>query len=198
MVTRGNVLTVAHWAYAAGIVDGEGCITIKRTKAIGTYRRPRYIANVSVVNSNIHMIEWLHENFGGSFFARKKQRDFHKNTWAWDASALVAAKFCEGILPYLLAKREQAEIVLDLMNGPRIQAVSVSDTEFARREGLVQRIRVLNRKGDPQRLNEATPDASDGGEMRQSDLTGNRERRQESKLAAPVYDSNSKQGVGHW
>lgn len=186
--TRGNTLTTAHWAYAAGIVDGEGCITIKRTKRVGTFGRPRYIANISVVNSNRAMIDWLHDHFGGSFFERKKQSDFHKRTWAWDASARIAVEFCKGISPYLIAKREQAEILLDLMAGPRTQAISASEAELSRREVLAQRIRVLNRKGDPQRLSEATPDAASGGEMRQSDLAGNRERRQEPKLAAQVSE----------
>lgn len=184
MVTRGNTLTIAELAYAAGIIDGEGCITIKRTGVVGAKRRPRHIANVSVVNSCLLMVEWLHRTFGGSIFKRKRQSAHHKETWAWDASAKIAVYVCEGVMPYLIAKREQAEIVIDLMAGPRLQAVSISLGELERREMLSKRIRDLNRKGDPQRLSEVAPDAVTGGEMRQSDLTGNRERRQEPKLAA--------------
>ena len=48
-------------AYMAGIVDGEGSISISRQS-----NSKSYICQLAIVNTNRELIEWVCDNFGGS------------------------------------------------------------------------------------------------------------------------------------
>ena len=52
------------WAYAAGFVDGEGCIAI--TKSFNPTRgRFAYGVAVVVTNCERDVLDWMHEHWGG-------------------------------------------------------------------------------------------------------------------------------------
>ncbi len=56
---------IAVNAYAAGILDGEGCISIRHDKRDD---RPEhtYTPRITIVNTNKQVINWYKENFGGN------------------------------------------------------------------------------------------------------------------------------------
>ena len=60
-------------AYAAGIIDGEGCIGVYQHK-LNPKRgeiHPRHILNVKVAMTDKKVILWLYKHFGGSWRKQK-------------------------------------------------------------------------------------------------------------------------------
>ena len=106
-MTWGEIL-----AYTAGIVDGEGCISIYRKRA--TCKRGYTLSlKVVVVNTEEWLCQWLKMQFGGNVGCRKKGTWARKHQWGWYLYANKAIAFLGLILPYLKIKRSQAEIAID-------------------------------------------------------------------------------------
>ena len=93
------------WAYLAGLIDGEGSIRIE--KGSSKYHRSPTTPTMALTNTSPKMIEWALDRFGGHLYKKK-------NRSCWDIYWLgsVVTPLLEGMLPYLTAKKEQAEIVL--------------------------------------------------------------------------------------
>lgn len=128
------------FAYLAGIIDGEGCLSI------GAGRRQKwgvinYNSIVSVANTDIGLIKWLHTNFGGNFFDGKQQRPNNKKHYIW---RVLKRKEIEilllAVLPYLIVKRNQAIVLLEFVRLPR-------DMNPEKRQELWEKLGVLNKRG---------------------------------------------------
>lgn len=55
-------------AYLAGVIDSDGCIAISKyydTKKPN--RSPRYVVDLTVVNTSVRLMNWLVDNYGGSY-----------------------------------------------------------------------------------------------------------------------------------
>lgn len=162
MVTRGKV-SESQLAYLAGIVDGEGHFNIHKTRA-GNQRctNTRFQAEVIIVNSSYALMEWLIETFGSSICARKKDKAHYKQTWRWRIGANNAAELCRWLLPYLIIKKQQAELLIEFIDDRPEKPCRISGRgsktppeEQRRRERLWVRMSELNdRGGRPQRLTE--------------------------------------------
>jgi len=147
-------------AYMAGIVDGEGFIGIdsccKRKNKPSAYQ-----LRVGVVNTNRELLEWIKENFEGSVSSRGKPTSIkHKQSYQWRVEAKKAGKLLRLIRPYLIIKREQANIGLEFRatyekmkgvlythrNGRFINTI-INPKVIPLREQLRERILQLNRRG---------------------------------------------------
>lgn len=109
-------------AYAAGIIDGEGCISIykksfRNGKFKGTDAR-NYHLTVVVTQKDGKMMDWLYGNFGGSISLHKKWDRPEQKCWAheWTLNYQKAADFLKQILPYIVAKKRQAEIAIQFQS----------------------------------------------------------------------------------
>lgn len=100
----------AALAYFAGIVDGEGSIFTNITKSKDG-RRVNYALRLRVVNTDLAMLEWIVNTFGGYINHRKitaNQLQVH----TWDMKSSLLSTLLTRILPYLISKRKQAEIAI--------------------------------------------------------------------------------------
>jgi len=107
--------TIAQLAYLAGIVDGEGSLTIgnyssnKKTGAI------HYQTTLQINNTDEGLILWIHNIFGGNI-VRYTEKQTPKNSrqavFRWIANGDRLTHICELILPYVVVKRRQVEIML--------------------------------------------------------------------------------------
>jgi hypothetical protein len=104
-------------AYLAGLIDGEGCIRIKKTKAYRCQNRqtPGYHASISVRMVDEASIAFLHETLGGWYYLEKWRHSEGRPLFCWQASDQVAGSVLRALLPYLRLKRQQAETVLELL-----------------------------------------------------------------------------------
>jgi hypothetical protein len=73
------VLSDTELAYAAGIFDGEGCLSLAhRGKRGSGYITP----SLQVGNTNEPLLRWLQECFGGGVYHNKESRPTHRETWS--------------------------------------------------------------------------------------------------------------------
>lgn len=154
MATRGKS-EIAINAYLAGIIDGEGHISIDRSKTCPQKRRnPRYQAEVTVVNTDLKLMEFLIENVGGSFRARKKIKEWHKETYQWKVASTTARDLCVRLIPYLVLKKEQAKCIVQLYEECNFNMRVLNADELNKRESIYQKLYALTDSRRPQRLTE--------------------------------------------
>lgn len=99
------------YAWAAGIIDGEGCIRLARMKR---KNRPNdtWTIQVYVANTDIRMLIKLRDLFGGTIANRKVVSPKHKQQWRWQVFSKKAVAVLTTIKPWLIAKRDQSDVVL--------------------------------------------------------------------------------------
>lgn len=136
-------------AWAAGIIDGEGCIGIYRSRS----RSNAYQLSVSVANTEPELLRVLAQEFGGSINAHRGQvaQPGWKLAFQWRLSSRMAAAFLEQVRPYLRSPRKKAAAAL----GIAFQGTKrVGGLPKARRashawiqRSYYQRMRQFNRRG---------------------------------------------------
>lgn len=100
-------------AYMAGIVDGEGSISVK-TESLA---RP-YTIYLNVTNTNYEMIKMFEHRFGGKVRKRNwSKKNFEKcknwkDCYEWCLTKNLAAKAIAKLFPYIRIKKRQAILVL--------------------------------------------------------------------------------------
>jgi len=94
-------------AYIAGIIDGEGFITIRCDRKAND----KHSLYVGVGNTERWLLEWLRANFGGKLVTSHKPEGY-KDFFQWAIVSRSAGNFLELVLPYLRLKKGQAELAL--------------------------------------------------------------------------------------
>ncbi len=148
-------LNVSLWsdeakrAYAAGILDGEGCIGITRNKR----KHPMAVVQVGQGVKGWAILEFLRENFG---FGVTNQSEFRENRCFKKAAFAYREKafsFLEKVYPYLLFKNKQAEVMFvfrDIYYSLRPRHDGLRHWTPGAKEAvhrLAKQIHWLNRKG---------------------------------------------------
>jgi hypothetical protein len=120
--------TVAQWAYAAALMDGEGSFSITHGTGKSKAGKPYSLfdSKVMISNTSLQMLDWLVEVFGGYYHpavkaiskkARENGQKSIKVCYRWLANTYALQTwFVEGILPYLVVKKEQAKVTLDFLS----------------------------------------------------------------------------------
>lgn len=133
--------SLARSAYYAGLVDGEGYISIQGNSP---YELRRYHkVSVRITMQEKAPMEDGMKHWGGWLYDRK-----NKNCWDWVLQSYYAVKFLKDILPHLKGKSEQAKIVIDfygLQKRKSRQSIQkVSDEEMEYRKNLVEKLKSLH------------------------------------------------------
>ena len=98
------------WAYAAGFVDGEGCIAVVRS-FYANRGRYQYGVNVVVANRDREVLEWMKGVWFGSVVGVSGGNGA-RPSWTWRCSTGPAKPFLEGIRPWLRIKHLQCDNAL--------------------------------------------------------------------------------------
>lgn len=103
-------------AYAAGIIDGEGCMSIDRHKRKHIYT---YGLSIQVSMKNPAVPKWLNSNFGGSACITRQSRGaFNQNPLhKWSIFGTEAQQLILKLFPYLIEKKLQATLMLSFPIG---------------------------------------------------------------------------------
>ena len=117
------VLTNEELAYFAGIMDGEGTFSIVIRRR-GKYNW--YQDSIAVRMGEQPVIKKLHEKLGGRYYERD---EVGKTTFIWQMSSKEARKICNLLLPYLILKKRQAEIIIEMGEIKQIGKRFQSDPE---------------------------------------------------------------------
>jgi hypothetical protein len=171
-----STISEVDFAYAAGLIDGEGHIAAtsrkgkSRGRSVSTKGKPyaHLDSRISMSLTVKEPLDWLLEKFGGTVYFKKAPKNKNwKDQWTWVAmgndnkSALL-----KGIIPFLKIKQRQAILLLEY-----VQLERFGSTE--RRQEIISLCSKLNRKGKPVETN--TPDCPETGQMIESDLVGDHE-----------------------
>jgi hypothetical protein len=136
-------LSEAEKGYLAGIIDGEGHIGLSRRP--GKHGAPIYHIRVVIANTSMALHHWLEQRLPGAGYimqdTRKKldaRPNTHSERWKtaykWViAGNRVALVFLREMVPYLVIKRAQAELL----------ASGYVHLSAAEREELYARLRQL-------------------------------------------------------
>ena len=96
--------------YVAGIIDGEGYVSIDRNSNID-----RSLVGKTVVQMSGAAIPKLFlKQFGGNYRTYKRSNPNQCDAHTWSITGRPARKFLKRILPFLFLKKEQAKLVIAL------------------------------------------------------------------------------------
>lgn len=111
-------------AYAAGFFDGEGHIRITKHS-----KRGSYTLQLSAVQATLDPLPLFERVFGGTINRRLvKYRQTPRAIYTWQASSGVAELALRRMLPYLIAKKDEAELALSFRETFRPQFGNRSKT----------------------------------------------------------------------
>lgn len=132
--------------YLAGIMDGEGTFYIGKCNG-------RFDSRLYIVNTDDRLIKWLHEHFGGLIYNRISTKNPHwKRKFEWVTNKSQILPICEAILPFLICKKEQAEIMIKFrktFDREGSKRGRISDDLFNLRLSLLSDLRNLNQRCSP-------------------------------------------------
>jgi hypothetical protein len=115
-------ITDTQLAWLAGIWDGEGSFCIIHTGMNNSKKGKNHhiLARISMSNTNLLIINKVAEIFkklGCNFYISqpvRKNRPYHKDNYHFSISRMTHVVIaCKAMLPYLIAKKRQAEILIE-------------------------------------------------------------------------------------
>jgi hypothetical protein len=106
--------TPVEVAWAAGVFDGEGCITITFQKP-GTYRRINnaYRLYIKVTMGHKPTIEKLHTLFELGAITTQRSNKGHNDAWTWWVASRQAIEVLQKMRPFLVTKAEEADLAFE-------------------------------------------------------------------------------------
>jgi len=144
-------LSQLETAYLAGIVDGEGCVSIMKAKPRNRSQNPCHILRITIANTNKDLIDWLVIKMGGC--SRKSSRANYpshwKDSWQWHIEGFKALELLCLVEPYLIIKKAQANIGIEFQTKktPGMGRRGISQKEVLFRDSFRNRLTILNKKG---------------------------------------------------
>ena len=171
--------TMAHeLAYFAGLIDGEGCITIKRS-GLGIkpkrYRRsPSYVFSLCLEMTDPRPIKAFCDYFGLTFNRNNSRWKKAPARWRYlfvaQSGRQKGIEILKAILPYLKAKREEADLAVEFYETcwpdhlvPGRNRKPVPQSLLDKRHDYYLRLQALKRRNwDQYKIPERPVDRSDG------------------------------------
>ena len=97
--------------YLAGLIDGEGTITLSKNQSSDKFRIPI----ISMSSTTLELMNYLKENYGGHICKHKVYKDNHKQSWSWKLSYSPAVELCNRISNLLRepSKKYRAKLIAE-------------------------------------------------------------------------------------
>ncbi len=131
-------------AYIAGIIDGEGCISIEKFISRGNMN---YRLKLRVTNTNMLLMAYLTLCLGGCISTRHRKEPNCKTTYIWSLPGQPAVDCLKQVLPHLLLKKEVAELGIAFQKMKRGKGSPKTDKELAVEEAQYIIAKNLNKRG---------------------------------------------------
>lgn len=117
------------WAWIAGYVDGEGCFMLRKAYLHNKkYKKTKvglpgwwyYSPRITVAGGDQEAIKFISKAFGANVLKRKLLNSKHKPMFHVEISAIQTLRWIlKQLLPYLKAKKRQAECLYRFTSTPR-------------------------------------------------------------------------------
>lgn len=140
-------------AYFAGFFDADGSVMIAHPPG-----RSHWLI-VSVWQNTLPVLRLLKDRYGGTVQVQHREQGNKRAVYVWKANHAVAEAFLKAVLPWLVVKRERAELALEFRKtfgaGPNCMVTgrgTAADKAhnanvLAVREAYRDRLMYLNRRG---------------------------------------------------
>ncbi|MBU0503922.1 MAG: hypothetical protein V1842_01475 [Candidatus Omnitrophota bacterium] len=128
-------------ANLAGIVDGEGTVTLMKH-----HKNETPIPYVSIANNNLKLLQWIKYRCGGLVCSKKKYKPQHNDSFAWSVRQDRALCFLGEIVKYLIVKKPQATLILEKYKSVTHRAGKYTPKMLSDKMKLVAKIRELNQR----------------------------------------------------
>ena len=139
--------------YLAGIIDGEGCVYVNRRKVHGRRKTPGYSVKVVVSITAYPLVEWFIEHAQLTSICETQKKGNRKKQWMCTWNNSKAEWILETILPYLVIKKPQAILGLELLKHLRTTPIKrgkpIAPEVIEYRESIKQQMSKLNFRGKP-------------------------------------------------
>ena len=129
-------------AYIAGFLDGEGWFGVTRRKRAWAGGDGHYLRPAGSATQKIRApLDWIKDRVSGTVSVRNTPHGvmhelrFHTGALRW---------MIPQILPHLIVKRRQAELVLQFIYECKYQGKKLTVEQIARREGIRAELDALN------------------------------------------------------
>jgi hypothetical protein len=131
--------------YAAGIIDGEGSISIEiQKREYGVRKVDYYAIRLVVINTNLELMNWLLSSFGGALGKRKSIVN-RRQVYTWSIHSLNASNLLSECYPYMIVKKSHAEAVIQFMNLKSKGTWFVTDEIQKERRDLYDKLKKINK-----------------------------------------------------
>lgn len=154
-------------AYAAGLLDGEGCLHLTQSGK----KRAAWTAKVTInmAVGALPVLRAMHETYGGGLCQSRDQSEKHQEIWLWSLTAKPELKaFLLAVRPHLMVKDRQADVLLNFLAAldaaPKNANGSVAWDQAMRIKGAdtKRQITSLNARGAAANALLPTPSVADG------------------------------------
>ena len=125
----------------AGIVDGEGTVTLAKDR-----KNQTPTPSVSVANNDLKLLQWIRERVAGTIISKKKRLAHHSDSYAWSIKQDRALRFLKEIRFYLIVKKPQADLILKEYKAVTHRAGKYIPEMLEKKNALVAKIRKLNKR----------------------------------------------------
>ena len=128
-------------AYLAGIVDGEGTVTLMKH-----HKNETPVPFVSIANNNLELLKWTKFLVGGNICSKKKRLLHHSDSYVLNIRQDRALRFLNEIKEYLIIKKQQAELITAQYKAVTPRTGKYTPEMLAKKYELVAKIRKLNQR----------------------------------------------------
>src|SRR5438093_180238 len=98
--------------YIAGILDGEGSISIRKHRR--DRKNPSYLISVRIYNSHEGLVDAINHEYSGKIYTRAPRPTneirSRKVQYTWETKGSMAKEMLTELLPFLIVKQHQAEL----------------------------------------------------------------------------------------
>lgn len=140
-------------AYLAGMIDGEGSLTVSLTRP--KTHRPNWNSilqvKLCIYNTDKRLIDWLLATCGGCLLTRRPVRG--RPVYQWQANTRDVPEILAQVRPYLKLKGAQADLLVEVCQLRVTHGFGrkngVPAENLARRAAIVEEVRHLNARWQP-------------------------------------------------
>ena len=145
-----KIITDVEAAYIAGILDGEGCIAIHKKAVRKQHHNPTFLVHMDITNTSRDLLGWVRLTTGLGKILDKPRTKGWKACYKLFFIADEIKPLLERVLPYMLVRRKQAELVLEFIGTIKYHGPAHPTTvdEYIQKELIFEEIEELNRRGD--------------------------------------------------
>jgi hypothetical protein len=101
------MVDIAELVYAAGLLDGEGSVSLVRQRTSRSHS-----PQVAVASVDYEVVRWFQKRFAGSIVTKQPRKPNHLVSYDWRLTDRRALDFLKVIRPYLVIERKIRRIDL--------------------------------------------------------------------------------------